>query len=85
MRPIVAARLKEGKPMTIVGTIKSYDEARGIGAISPEKGGEIVRFERSALPEKDDKPKELVRFSYEVGKDAAGNNCAVNLHRVRAA
>jgi len=68
--------------MPIYGTIKSYDESRGIGAIAPERGSEVMRFKRSALPEKDDQPHERERFSYEVGKDASGKNCAVNLRRV---
>jgi cold shock CspA family protein len=71
--------------MTILGTIRSYDEGRGLGANSPEVGGEVVRFGRSALREKDEESKEQERFSYEVGKDASGRNCAFNLHRIQAA
>lgn len=70
--------------MTIYGTIRLYDENRGVGAISPEKGGYVVRFERSAYPEKDYRPKAQERFSYEIGKDAFGMNCAVNLLRAQA-
>ena len=68
--------------MRIVGTIESYDESRGVGVITPEHGGEVVRFERDVLPERDDKPEEQERFSYYVGKYVSGKNCAVNLQRV---
>lgn len=83
MQLIPDVRFKEGT-MIIVGTIKSYDETRGIGAIAPDIGREIIRFRRNALPKDEDRPHERERFSYEVEKDAFGNNCAVKLHRVQA-
>ncbi|WP_336979900.1 cold-shock protein [Altererythrobacter fulvus] len=70
--------------MTSFGTIKSYDSDRGRGKITSEKEGTVLRFEQSALPYKDDLPKEAERYSFEEGKDAGGNTCAVSLHRVTA-
>lgn len=66
--------------MTLFGKIKSIDESKGFGMITPEKGGDALRFEQSALKwERTDKPKVDQRLSYEDGKNKEGHAVAVNL------
>ena len=49
------------------GTVKSFDADEGRGAITPETGGEDLRFEREALtPESSVSPKKGDRLSYDL-------------------
>ena len=61
------------------GTVKSFDETQGRGSITPENGGEELRFERSAISwESKVAPTIGQRLSYELGtKD--GHNSAIGL------
>jgi len=81
---MTAARFEKEATMIIYGTIKTYDENRGRGSIAPEGGGEILRFGRGDVPLKGEQPRERERFSYEIGRDAVGKNCAVKLLRAEA-
>ena len=63
------------------GTVKSFDEVKGQGSITPDKGGEDLRFERSALSwDPKTAPKTGQRLSYELGQD--GQNTAVQLETI---
>ena len=35
--------------MKYFGTVKTFDSAKGVGEITPETGGNLLRFERSAF------------------------------------
>lgn len=64
------------------GTVKSFDEVKGQGTITPEKGGEDLRFERSALSwDPKASPKTGQRLSYELGQKD-GQNAAVQLETI---
>lgn len=66
--------------MANIGKITTFDAANGVGMLQPEKGGDPLRFERSALTwDSNDVPKPDQRLTYEDGKDAKGNACAVKL------
>ena len=66
--------------MTLFGKIKSIDETKGFGMITPEAGGDALRFEQSALKwDRTDKPKVDQRLSYEDSKNKDGHPVAVNL------
>lgn len=66
--------------MANFGKITTFDTANGVGMLQPEKGGDPLRFERSALTwDSEDAPKPNQRLTYEDGKDAKGNACAVKL------
>lgn len=61
------------------GTVKSFDEANGQGSITPENGGEVVRFERRAILW--DRKMSFIngqRLSYDLS-DNGGETRAVNL------
>lgn len=61
------------------GTVKSFDETQGRGLITPEKGGEELRFERGAISwEPKVAPKTGQRLSYELAEND-GQSSAVNL------
>ena len=67
--------------MKYFGTVKTFDETKGIGMIKPEIGNDELRFENSAVSWGDaTTPKTERRLSYEVGQNNSGNACAVNLH-----
>ena len=69
--------------MKLFGTVQSFDSAKGFGAILPEAGGDVLRFENSALNwNRSDGPKAEQRLSYELGTNGDGKPCAVNLHQV---
>lgn len=64
----------------LFGTIKNYDETKGVGTIHPENGKTDLPFEKSAVQWGDaSTPKIDRRLSYEVGKNRDGAECAVNL------
>ena len=66
--------------MANFGKITTFDVAKGAGMIQPEKGGNPLRFERSALKwDRSDDPSADQRLTYDDGKDANGNACAVNV------
>lgn len=64
----------------LFGTIKNYDETKGVGSIKPENGHVDLPFENSAVNWGDaTTPKTDRRLSYEIGKNSNGAECAVNL------
>jgi cold shock CspA family protein len=64
----------------LFGTIKNFDEIKGVGSIKPENGHTDLPFEKSAVNWGDAKtPKTDRRLSYEIGKNPDGTDCAVNL------
>ena len=64
------------------GTVKSFDETQGRGSITPEQGGEELRFERSAISwETKVAPKAGQRLSYELAQKD-GRTSAVNLETI---
>jgi cold shock protein len=76
MKPIKA-------PLQLFGTVQSFDKAKGFGSIQPETGGEALRFENSAIKwARSDHPRANMRLSYELGKNPAGEPCAVNLNSI---
>ena len=55
--------------MKLFGTVKSFDSVKGHGEITPEAGGEQIRFETSAIAwDKGTPPTIGQRLSYEAGK-----------------
>ena len=67
--------------MKYFGTVKSFDETKGLGSIKPEQGGEELRFDRNAISwEPKTPPKEGQRLSYDVSGD--GRNAALNLQTI---
>ena len=69
--------------MKLFGTVKSFDTAKGFGSIQPEAGGDALRFENSAIKwDRSDSPKTDQRLSYELGTNADGKACAVNLNQI---
>ncbi|MBV7266426.1 cold-shock protein [Erythrobacter ani] len=65
--------------MTHYGKIKSYDSSSGTGAITPEKGGDVLRFKKADLQQEGQMPKVDQRFSYETSEVDGGKKHAVNL------
>ena len=68
--------------MKYFGTVKSFDDAKGIGSLKPETGGDDLYFERSAI--KFDMPSVPTvgqRLSYDKGM-VESQPCAVNLARI---
>lgn len=63
------------------GTVKSFDETQGRGSITPEAGGEELRFEKSAISwEPKVAPKTGQRLSYELA--TTDSRTAVNLETI---
>ena len=56
--------------MKLFGTVKSFDSVQGHGQITPEAGGELIRFDQSAIAtwDKATPPTVGQRLSYEAGK-----------------
>lgn len=51
------------------GTVKSFDSVKGQGEITPEAGGDLIRFDKSAINwDKKTDPTVGQRLSYEAGK-----------------
>lgn len=67
--------------MTHYGKIKSYDSSSGTGSITPEKGGDALRFKKADLQQEGQMPKVDQRFSYETSEVNGGNKRAVNLQQ----
>jgi CspA family cold shock protein len=67
--------------MKLFGTVKSFNEEKGQGSITPEKGGEDLRFERSAISWGKVAPKTGQRLSYELA-EKDGQSSAVNLETI---
>ncbi|WP_394730629.1 cold-shock protein [Altererythrobacter sp. GH1-8] len=65
--------------MTNYGKIKSYDSSSGTGAITPDKGGDALRFKKADLQQEGQIPKVDQRFSYETSEVDGGKKHAVNL------
>ncbi len=65
--------------MTHYGKIKSYDSSVGAGSITPEKGGDVLRFKKSDLQQEAEMPKVDQRFSYDTSEVDGGKKHAVNL------
>jgi cold shock CspA family protein len=69
--------------MKYFGTVKSFDSVQGHGEITPETGGDLLRFERSAFAwEKDTVPTIGQRLSYDVETNSNRQPCAVNLQTI---
>ncbi len=69
--------------MKLFGTVQSFDKTQGFGSIKPETGGNVLRFENSAIKwDRTDSPKAEQRLSYELGTNSEGKACAVNLHQI---
>ncbi|OYX66759.1 MAG: hypothetical protein B7Y88_02685 [Sphingomonadales bacterium 32-64-17] len=65
--------------MAHFGKIKSYDSSSGTGSITPEKGGDALRFKKADLQQEAEVPKVDQRFSYETSEVDGGKKMAVNL------
>ncbi len=69
--------------MKLFGIVQSFDTAKGFGSIKPEAGGDVLRFENSAIKwQRTDSPKADQRLSYELGSNSDGNPCAINLQTI---
>lgn len=71
--------------MTHYGKIKSYDSSSGTGSITPEKGGEALRFKKADLQQEGQMPKVDERFSYQTSEVDGGRKSAVNLQHQQEA
>lgn len=71
--------------MTHYGKIKSYDSSSGTGSITPEKGGEALRFKKADLQHEGQMPKVDDRFSYQTSEVDGGRKSAVNLQHQQEA
>ena len=69
--------------MKYFGTVNSFDTGKGHGEIKPEKGGDMLRFERGAFSwEKNAVPTVGQRLSYDVGTNNQRQPCALNLQTI---
>ena len=68
--------------MKFFGTVKSFDETKGLGSLTPEMGGDELKFERSAISWDASKAPNIgERLSYD--KSTLNSQpCAVNLARI---
>ena len=67
--------------MAHYGKIKSYDSSSGTGSITPEEGGDVLRFKKADLQQEGQVPKVDQRFSYETSEVDGGKKSAVNLQQ----
>ncbi|AXK43621.1 cold shock domain-containing protein [Erythrobacter sp. SN021] len=67
--------------MTHYGTIKSYDAGKGQGMITPEQGGDVLKFEKSDLKKESSAPQQGQRFGYETKQVGGGQPQAINLRQ----
>lgn len=65
--------------MAHFGKIKNYDSSMGAGSITPEGGGDVLRFKKADLQQEGQTPKVDQRFSYETSEVDGGKKHAVNL------
>lgn len=65
--------------MAHFGNIKNYDSSMGTGSITPEKGGDALRFKKADLQQEGQVPKVGQRFSYETNQVDGSRTSAVNL------
>jgi CspA family cold shock protein len=64
------------------GTVKSFDETEGRGLITPETGGDALRFERTAFSwQPGGSPTSGQRLSYDLAH-TNGQPSAVNLAKI---
>jgi cold shock CspA family protein len=69
--------------MKYFGTVKTFDSVQGHGEITPETGGDLLRFERSAFAwDKNIVPTIGQRLSYDVGTNSSREPCALNLQAI---
>lgn len=69
--------------MKLFGTLKSFDVLQGVGSITPETGGDEIRFDNSAIQWNRAKaPEPDQRLSYDLGTGKDGQPRALNLHTV---
>ena len=69
--------------MKLFGTVKSFDTISGQGEIKPETGGDLLRFEKSAISwEKNTPPTVGQRLSYELDASNDRQPRAMNLQTV---
>lgn len=67
--------------MTHYGKIKSYDSSSGTGSITPENGGDALRFKKKDLQQEGQMPKVDQRYSYDTSEVDGGRKSAVNLQQ----
>jgi CspA family cold shock protein len=68
--------------MKYFGTVKSFDETKGLGSLKPETGGDELKFERSAISWVAPKTPSIgERLSFDKGT-LNSEPCAVNLARI---
>ena len=67
--------------MAHFGKIKSYDSSSGTGSITPEEGGDALRFNKADLQQEGQMPKVDQRYSYETSQVDGGKKSAVNLQQ----
>jgi CspA family cold shock protein len=65
--------------MTDFGKIKSYDNGKGTGTITPEKGGDALPFRKSDMQQQGQEPQQDQRFGYDVKNADNGRRYAINL------
>lgn len=69
--------------MKFFGTVSSFDSSKGHGEITPETGGDMLRFERNAFSWKNSSvPTVGQRLSYDVGTNSERQPCALNLQTI---
>ncbi len=68
--------------MVLFGNITSYDSVKGVGVISPEKGGEDLAFKKGDLQQQARDPELEQRYRYETVHLDVGRMRAVNLRQV---
>lgn len=71
--------------MTHFGKIKSYDSSMGTGSITPETGGDALRFKKTDLQQEGQVPKVDQRFSFETSEVDGGKKHAVSLKHEQGA
>ncbi len=65
------------------GTVQSFNSDSRIGSIKPEKGGDPLGFEGSAVKWANNaSPTTDQRLSYDLGTNSQGRPCALNLQTI---
>lgn len=67
--------------MTNYGKIKSYDSAKGVGTIAPEKGGKPLAFVKADLQQQGQEPKVDQRYGYETRQHGESQPEAISLRQ----